>query len=68
MLADHPLTYYKLAETSGTSAAGSSGNNLNGTYEGGYTLGQTGPISGNPDTAAEFALTRPSLSAFTARR
>lgn len=40
VLADSPLAYWKLDETSGTTAADSSGNSLAGTYSGGYTLNQ----------------------------
>lgn len=39
ILADTPVGYWKLAETSGTSAIDSSGNSYNGTYSGGYTFG-----------------------------
>jgi hypothetical protein len=38
VLADAPVAYYKLAETSGTTANDSSGNSLNGTYSGGVTF------------------------------
>jgi hypothetical protein len=46
-----PVAYWRLSETSGTSAIDSSGNGRTGTYTGGYTLGQTGPWTGGPDTA-----------------
>lgn len=46
--ADSPVAYWKLDETSGTTAADSVGGN-NGTYTGGYTLNQTGiPSTGRP--------------------
>lgn len=41
VMADSPVGYWKLNEVSGTSAADSSGNGYNGTYSGGFTLGQT---------------------------
>ena len=45
VLADEPLAYYKLDETSGTVANDSSGNGHHGTYVGGPTLNQTPPIN-----------------------
>ena len=48
VLADSPVSYWKLDETSGTTAADAVGSN-NGTYTGGYTLNQTGiPSTGRP--------------------
>lgn len=48
VLADSPLAYWKLDETSGTTAVDSKGG-YNGTYTGGYTLGQPGaPSTGRP--------------------
>lgn len=44
VLADSPLGYYHLGETSGTTMADSSGNARDGTYTGTYTLGQTGLV------------------------
>lgn len=44
VLADTPLGYWRLDETSGTSAADSSGNGRTGTYTGGFTLNQTGAL------------------------
>lgn len=41
IMADSPVAYYRLNETSGTSAADASGHTNTGTYTGGYTLGQT---------------------------
>jgi len=50
VLALSPYAYYRLDETSGTVAYDSSGNGLNGTYEGtsgtDYTLGQTAIVPG----------------------
>lgn len=44
-----PLAYWRLGETSGTSAADASGNGYTGTYTGGVTLNQTAPlVDGNP--------------------
>jgi hypothetical protein len=45
ILADSPQIFIPLSETSGTTAYDLSGNNNNGTYSGGYTLGEKGPIS-----------------------
>jgi hypothetical protein len=45
VLADTPVGFWSLGETSGTTAYDISGNNNNGTYQGGYTQGQSGPIS-----------------------
>lgn len=46
VLADSPLGYWKLDETSGTSAADSSGNSNNATYRNSPTLNQTpGPVT-----------------------
>lgn len=45
ILADSPLAYWKLSETSGTTAADSSGNGHSGTYTNSPTLGQSGLLS-----------------------
>ena len=47
VMADSPIAYYRLGETSGTVAADSSGNGYNGTYEGGVTLGSPSLILNN---------------------
>jgi RHS repeat-associated protein len=51
VLGESPLAYLRLDETSGTSAADSSGNGHSGTYANGgltgYTLGQAGALAGN---------------------
>ena len=53
VLADGPAAYWRLGETSGTSAIDSSGNGHIGVYTGGYTQGQTpGPLSGGGDATA----------------
>ena len=51
ILADQPLAYYPLNDTSGTVAADSSGNGLNATYVGGVQLGQPGALPFDPGTA-----------------
>jgi Concanavalin A-like lectin/glucanases superfamily len=43
VLADNPVSYWRLDETSGTTAADSKGSNP-GTYTGGVTLGQAGAL------------------------
>lgn len=53
VLADSPVGYWRLGESSGTNAADSSGNGNNGTYENTPTLAQTGAVTG--DTAVLFA-------------
>ena len=51
---DTPTSYWRLGEPAGsTSAADSYGTNA-GTYGGGVTLGQAGPLNGDPSTAAAF--------------
>ena len=48
VLTDKPVAFWMLNETSGTTAYDSSGNGYNGTYTGGFTLGQPGiPAGGN---------------------
>lgn len=53
VLADSPLVYWRLGESSGTSAVDASGNGRHGTYAG-PTLGATGLLAGDLDTAASF--------------
>ncbi|HVA61746.1 MAG TPA: fibronectin type III domain-containing protein [Mycobacteriales bacterium] len=48
---DTPLLYYRLGDTSGTTATDSSGNALNGTYQTATTLGVAGAIVNDTDTA-----------------
>lgn len=43
VLADSPVSYWRLAETVGTTATDEQAT-YNGTYTGGYTLAQTGPV------------------------
>jgi len=52
VLADHPTAYYRLDESSGTTARDSSGNGLDGTYQPGVTLGVTGAILSDPSDTA----------------
>jgi len=54
VLADMPVRYYRLGDSSGTTAVDSSGNSQDGTYTGGVTLGASGAIQGDADTAATF--------------
>jgi hypothetical protein len=54
VLADSPLAYWRLGEPSGATAADSSGNGHDGTYEGSPTLGVSGSVAGDADTAATF--------------
>jgi hypothetical protein len=55
VLADHPIGYWRLGESSaGTTAFDSSGFNRPGTYVGGVTRGVPGAIVDDPDTAARF--------------
>lgn len=62
VLADAPVGYWHLGETSGTTAADSSGNSHNATYAGTYTLGNSSLLphgygkSFNSAAAADIAL------------
>src|SRR5207248_6422076 len=47
------VSYWRLGESAGTSACDSYGANA-GAYQGGYTLGAVGAISGDPDTAVNL--------------
>jgi hypothetical protein len=53
ILTDNPRSYWRLGETSATTAADQQGLNP-GTYTGGVTLGQQGAIIGDSDTSASF--------------
>ena len=53
VVADSPVSYWRLAESSGTSAADSSGTNT-GTYTGGYTLSQNGALPGDSNSSTSF--------------
>ena len=51
VLADTPVAFWPLNETSGTAAADSTGNGHGATYTGGFTLNQTGIGDGEPSVA-----------------
>lgn len=53
VLADAPVSYWRLGEASGTTAADERGTNP-GTYAGGYSLGQAGALASDTNTAADF--------------
>jgi hypothetical protein len=53
VLADSPISYWRLGETSGSTASDATGVNP-GTYIGGVTLGQPGALTGDPNSAASF--------------
>lgn len=55
VLLDTPLAYWKVDETSGTSAADSSGNGRNATYTNGPTLGATSLLSDGSGKALGIA-------------
>ncbi len=55
IFASDPLLYYRLGESSGTTAADSGNQENPGVYAGNYTLGQTGAVKGTADTAVAFA-------------
>ena len=63
MLADSPIAYWRLGETSGNSAADSSGQGHIGSYANGVTLGIPGALSGDPNKAARFDGNRADVSA-----
>ncbi len=51
----HPSAYYRLAETSGTTAADASGNGVTGTYAtSGVTYGVPGPLTSQSDSAVSY--------------
>lgn len=54
VLADSPLAYYRLGETSGTTLVDSSGNGRNGTYYSSPSLNQTGLLAGDANKAVDF--------------
>lgn len=49
VLGDGPALYYRLSDPSGTVSPDSSGNGNTGTYGGGFTPNQPGPLSNDPD-------------------
>src|SRR2546429_9124037 len=46
VLADHPVAYWRMDETTGSTLAAASGNANQGRYVGIYTLGQPGALAG----------------------
>ena len=54
VLADKPSFFWRLSETSGSTAADSSPHGFNGIYEPGTTKGAAGPIVGDSATATKF--------------
>jgi hypothetical protein len=54
ILADTPTAYYRLGEASGTTMTDSSGNARDGSYSS-VTLGVTGLLVGDPDTAVTYS-------------
>src|SRR6202163_2124180 len=57
ILADSPIAYWRLGETSGITAADASGHGNAGTYTGAagaYTLGQPGALFGDADPATKL--------------
>jgi glucose/arabinose dehydrogenase len=54
VLADNPAAYWRLGESSGTTAADSSSNGLAGTYTGAPTLGVPGGLVGDSNIAVGF--------------
>ena len=58
VLADGPAGFWRFEETSGASAADSSGNNRPGTYLNGVTLGTAGALPGSRGTVSTVRTTR----------
>jgi glucose/arabinose dehydrogenase len=54
VLANAPVAYWRLGETSGTTAADASGGGRSGTYAGGVVLGQAGALSGDANPAVSL--------------
>jgi RHS repeat-associated protein len=54
ILGDGPAAYWRLGDGSGVPATDNTGNGNTGTYSGGFTIGQTGAIQGDPDTGVLF--------------
>ena len=51
ILADSPLVYYRLGESSGTTAADASGTGVTGTFRATASLGTAGAVAGDSNTA-----------------
>jgi hypothetical protein len=54
VLADTPLAYWRLDETTGTVCHDATGHGNDATYVGAVTLGVAGALVGDPDTAVQF--------------
>lgn len=54
VLADSPVGYWRLGDSSGATAVDSSGNSHDGTYTNGPTLAQAGALVGDADTSVSF--------------
>jgi acid phosphatase type 7 len=54
VLADNPVGYWRLGETSGTTATDETANNDSGTYQNGVTLGAAGALVGDVNAAPSF--------------
>lgn len=54
VLSDGPIAYFRLDDTTTSTAKDSSGNGHDGSYQGGVTLGVPGAIANDPDTAVQF--------------
>ena len=54
VLADGPAAYWRLGESSGTTATDATGHGFNSTYYNGVSLGASGAIGGDSNTAASF--------------
>jgi hypothetical protein len=61
VLALNPQGYWRLGETSGSTAFDSSGNGINGTYVT-VALGEAGLLIGDPDHAARFDSSNPNAN------
>jgi hypothetical protein len=59
ILADSPVAYWRLGESAGTTADNAEGTAaLDGTYSGSPTLGATGLLTGDSDTAVTFGTSK----------
>jgi RHS repeat-associated protein len=54
VLGDAPTAYWRVGEAAGTTMTDATANANNGTYVGGFTLGQAGAIVGDTNTAVAF--------------
>lgn len=59
VITNSPQFYYRMGESSGTSAVDASGNNVTGTYYNDPVLGVTGLLTGDSDTAVTFLIPEP---------